>query len=222
MTTTPQMCLENSYEFCENSEYINGNGAAKNCYIVSNSADIEQCLYSFHIFGSDHIINSSYVIDSHHCSHSAHIWKSHNVHYSFNVSECRDSWYIFSCFGSHHLLGCVGTTNGSYQILNQPCSPDDYMMTLERLQHDIEFRSDFASQFQKLVEKIGIESHILLGSSDSSGDFCYDSKNAHECYNCGEVEDSWHIRDSSFGTRDSMDIDGWGDHTSLSYDCLAV
>lgn len=56
---------------------------------------------------------------------------------------------------------------------------------------------------------------------NSSGDFCYDSKNAYECYNIGDCEDVMYITDS-FNTKDSIDINMWGENTRLSYNCIAT
>ena len=95
--TCPQMCLENTYTLCENSEYINGNGQSKDCYLISNGNNNEKCLYAYHLFGSSNILNATYCRFSENCSFSSHLWKCYNVHYSFDIPECRDSWYIFSC-----------------------------------------------------------------------------------------------------------------------------
>lgn len=221
LTTAPQVCLENSYELCENSEYINGNGISKDCYLVSNGADNEKCLYSYYLFGASNILNVTYCRFSENCSFSNHLYRCYDVHFSFDIPECRNSWYIFSCKWSHHLIGCVGLENQNYQILNQPASPEQYETTLAKLKTDKNFRDRFIEKLERLIEQVGVERYILTGSMDSTGDFCYDSSKCHECYCASDSQDSAHIHDS-YDTYDSMDIDGWGDHTSLSYDCVAV
>lgn len=73
---------------------------------------------------------------------------------------------------------------------------------------DAIFRKGFEKKVLELVKKIGIESNITTGSVDSTGDFCYDSKNAHTCHNAANLEDSYYINDC-YDVQDSMDITGW-------------
>ncbi len=221
MRKVPQISLDNEYKSLENSEYVNGNGKSKNCYLISNGHNNENCLYGFHIFENTNILNCNYTRFSENCSHSCYLWKSYDVHLSFDMSECRNSWYSFSCEWSQYLLGCVGLKNEKYRILNTPCSETQFAEVLGRLKKDSSFKKDFESQVYDLIDKIGIEKHILTGSQDSSGDFCYNSKNALECLSSSNVEDSAYIQDS-FLINDSMDISAWWDNTSLSYDCIAV
>lgn len=86
---------------------------------------------------------------------------------------------------------------------------------------DYDFRKDFEASLQLLIAKTDLKRNILTGSENSTGDFCYDSKNAYECYNIGDCEDVCYITDS-YDTKDSMDISMWGNNTRLSYDCIDV
>lgn len=219
--TVPVPALDNAYRDTENSEYINGCGPSKDCYLTSNSAYNERCLYGWNIFHSSNILDSNYVRFSEYSSHSEHIWKCYNVHYAWDASECRDSRYIFSCDWCTNLLGCIWQKNQKYQILNTPCSKEEFESTLGKIQTDMTFRKDFEQKVQKLIEKIWLEWSITTGSVDSSGDFCYDSKNALECRNIWDCEDVLYITDS-FNTKDSLHISMWGDGTTLSYDSIDV
>ncbi len=221
MKDVPQFCLDNEYTALENSEYVNGNWMSKNCYLVSNGHNNENCLYAFYIFNNVNILNCNYIRFSENCSHSCHIWKCYNVHFGFNLNECRDSWYSFSCEWSQNIIWCVGLKNEKYSILNTPCSESEFAQVMGKLKKDHIFKKDFEWKVKDLIERIGIEKSILTGSVHSSGDFCYDSKNALECFASGDLEDSAHIRDA-FLIKDSMDISAWWDNASLSYDCMAV
>ena len=219
--SVPLPALDNSYRDLENSEYINGNGKSKNCYLISNGNNNEKCLYSWYIFGSSNVIDSNYITECEYCSHSQHLWKCYDVHHSWDTSECRESRYCFSCIWCHHILGWVGLTNQSYQILNISCTKEEFETTLEKLKKDAHFRRDFESKTRELIGRIWLKRNILTGSIDTTGDFCYDSKNAYECYNVGDCENVFYITDS-YDTKDSMDISMWGDNTRLSYDCIDI
>ena len=97
MLRVPQITLDNAYKQLVNSEYINGNGASKDCYLVSCGNDNEKCLYAYFLFSCSSIMNVHYGRFSELCSFSDHIWKCYDVHYAFDASECRNSRYIFSC-----------------------------------------------------------------------------------------------------------------------------
>ncbi len=217
----PTPALDNAYLTTENSDYINGCGPSKDCYLTSNSAYNERCLYGWFIFHSSNILDSNYITNCEYCSHSQHLWKCYGVHYSWDVSECRDSRYIFSCQWSQNLLGCVGLKNQKYQIFNTPCTHEEFENTVKKLAQDRVFRKDFESRVQNLIQKVWLEPCALTGSVDSTGDFCYDSKNAYESYNIGDCEDILYITDS-FNTRDSAHISMWWDRTTLSYDSIDI
>lgn len=102
----------------------------------------------------------------------------------------------------------MGLKNQSYQILNTPCTKDEYDKTLVLIKTDSTFRQNFEIQVRELIEKVGLEPYARTGSNDSTGDFCYESKNTHESYNVGKCEDAWYIRDC-FSVSDSMDISMW-------------
>jgi hypothetical protein len=87
-------------------------------------------------------------------------------------------------------------------------SPEEFDNTLEKLKMDESFRNIFLEKLQKIIETAGIEKHILTGSVNSTGDFCYDSKNCYRCYFTVNSENSIYTYDS-YNVYDAMDIDGW-------------
>lgn len=215
---TPVPALDNAYLLLENSEYINGNGASKDCYLVSNGANNEKCLYGWFIFKSTNILDANYITECENCSYSQHLWKCYDVHYSWDTSESRNSRYIFSCEWCQYILGCVGLRNQKYQILNTPCTKEEFEDTLKKIKYDSVFRKSFEMKLQDLINTVGLEKFALTGSVDSTGDFCYDSKNAYECYSVGDCDNVAHITDA-FDVKDTMDFNQWGDRTSLCYEC---
>ncbi len=219
--SAPFPALDNQYKELINSEYINGNGPSKDCYLTSSSAYNESCLYGWFIFHSSGILDSNYVQSSENCSHSGHIWKCYNVHYAWDASECRDSRYIFSCEWSQYLLGCVWQSNQKYQILNTPCSVEEYESTVAKIHKDTDFRKTFEKKVKNLIETVWVQNSITTGSADSTGDFCYDSKNAYECSNIGDCEDVLYIRDATH-VKDSAHISMWWENVDHSYDCIDI
>lgn len=219
--SVPVPTLDNAYRDTVNSEYINGCGPSKDCYLTSNSAYNEKCLYGWFIFHSTHILDANYITESEYCSHSQHLSQCYNIHFSWDTSDTRDGRYLFSCNGCQYVLGWVGLKNQKYQILNTPCSEEEYHSTEKKLSEDRDFRIDFEKKVQLLLGEVWLEHHALTGSHDSSGDFCYESKNALECYNVGNCEDVLYITDS-FNTKDSAHISMWWDGTTLSYDSVDV
>ncbi len=161
MRKVPQTCLDNAYKLLENSEYVNGNGKSRDCYLVSCGSGNEKCLYGYFAFENSSLLNCNYARFSENSSYSTHIWKSYDVHFSFNISECRNTWYSLSCEGSQYLLGCVGIKNGKYQILNVPCTEDEFITTLAKLRNNKEFKKIFENNVLELIAQVGIEKNIL-------------------------------------------------------------
>ncbi len=217
----PVPALDNAYRDIENSDFVNGCGPSKDCYLTSNSAYNEKCLYGWFIFHSTHILDSNNIIECQNCSYSQHLKKCYNIHIGWNNLECRDSRYIFSCDGCQNLLGCVWLRNQKYQILNTACTPEEFESTLSKLRSDPIFRKHFEKNVQGIIRVAWFEPGVLTGSTDSVGDFCYNSRNAYECYNVNNCEDVLYITDS-FQSYDSAHISLWWDTTRLSYNSIDV
>ena len=217
----PVIALDNAYTELENSEYINGNGKSKDCYLISNGNNNEKCLYCWSVFQSSNILNANYVIECENCSNSQHIWRCYDIHHSWDTSSSRNSRYLFSCEWCEYVLGGVHLLNQKYQILNTPCTENEFQITLEKLKRDISFRKDFEKKVQNLIKNKLVDRPIMTWSIDSSGDFCYDSKDALECYNIWNCESVAYITES-FGVQDSMDINKWWENIILSYDNITI
>ncbi len=217
----PVPALDNAYLQSENSNYMNGCGPSKDCYLTSNSAYNEKCLYGWFIFKSENILDANYITECENCSYSQHLWKCYDVHSSWDTSSSSHSEYLYSCDGCQYILGWVWLKNQKYQILGNPCSSEDYKITRKKIENDPIFRKDFEKKVLDHITSVWLERNILTGSTDSTGDFCYDSRNALECYNIWDSEDVAYITDS-FNTKDSAHISMWWDGTTLSYDCIDV
>lgn len=218
---TPVMTLDNAYLQLENSEYINGNGASKDCYLISMGADNEKCLYGWNIFKSRNIIHSNHITECENCSQSQHLWKCYNIHRSWDSVDCRDSYYLFSCNGCINCIWCVGINNASLHIFNKPCSQEEYNSTKNEILHNPTFRNNFIKKLQEFIRTTWLSSHILTGSENCTGDFCYESKNVIGWFFSWKIEDSLYIYESHF-IQDSMDINQWGNQVQLSYDNIAI
>ncbi len=215
----PMPALDNSYKSLENSDYINGNGKSKDCYLISNGNNNEKCLYSWFIFSCLNCIDSNYITDCENCSRSQHLWKCYGIHSSWDTSESREGRYLVSCIWCQYILGGVWLRNQKYHILNNPCTQEEYKWTLQKIQSDPIFRKDFEQRVVRLIQEVWLEENILTGSENSTGDFCYDSRNAYACSNVSDSENVLYITDS-YDTVDSMHISMWGNNTRLSYDCI--
>ena len=218
---TPVPALDNSYLELENSEYINGNGASKDCYLVSMGSENEKCLYSWNIASCRYIIDVYDSSESESCSRSGHLWKCYNIHNSWDCWDCRDSIYISSCYGSQYLIGCISQRNTKYQILNISCTEKEFHDIWDKLHRDEFFRKEFEKKYQELIEQVWLDQYILTRSENCTGDFCYDSKNVISWFLSGDIKDSAYIYESQF-VEDSMDINQWGNQVYLSYDNIAI
>ncbi len=218
---TPLPTLDNAYKYLENCEYINGNGFSKNCYFIFNGNHNENCLYGWSLFDSANILDSSYIRFSQNCSRSLHLWKCFNVHSSWNVSESRDSEYIFSCDWCRYILGCIWLKNQEYKVLNSPCTETEYQETLRKIRSDSVFRKSFELQVRELIKSVWIIQSVTTGSTNAEGDFCYDSKDVINSYNVGDSTNICHTY-NSFWVTDTIGLDQWWENTNLTYESLDI
>ncbi|HAI99012.1 TPA: hypothetical protein DCL30_05820 [Candidatus Peribacteria bacterium] len=121
----PKMAAAN--ENCENCEYCNGAGNARDSYYCSTVHRSQDVYYSERITGY-----CSDIVDCLRCQRSSHLYESvhcvnsHLSSFLFHCSETRDSHYCIDCNGCHDCLFSSNLRNTSFVIFNKPVEPEEY------------------------------------------------------------------------------------------------
>jgi len=181
--SVPFMALIVAYPTMVNSEYTNHADLLKNCYLLFNASQDENCAYlsqanfskecmdGFNVHGSELAYENISIEKCSGVYFSEDIKASHGIFFSKDLSGCSD------CFG------CVNLRNKHYYIFNQPYSAEDYKKKLAEynlgsFQTITSFREEFRAFWQTFPVK------YMHGSNNNnvSGDYIYHSKNVQEGY----------------------------------------
>jgi len=110
----------------ENASYNNQATSLSRCYLLSNSANCEDCYYGNTIWDS-HDIYDSLVI--HHCQSCYNCIDASNCHSCFHcvdVADCYDCIECDGCQNCQHCVGCYNLQHKSYCISNKQYTKEEY------------------------------------------------------------------------------------------------
>jgi len=111
---------------CENctGDYLKNSKNCQNCYDVSDSEDITNCIFAAK---SKDSFNVSLLGDDTQLTYnSIAVLGSHNIKYSYFVLECSDIEYSEQVISSHNLFGCNGLRHKKYCIFNKQYKKEEY------------------------------------------------------------------------------------------------
>ena len=203
----------------ENSDYINLTADCKNCYIVIESSNNEDCLYGYWLQKCNDCVDSSFC---HECTQTYEVqncFGCHNLLYASDCNDCRDALLLDNCEGCHDCIACANLVNQSYHIRNVPYSPEEYTKITDTLRDPKVFntmRTDFHALKTRSVKKYAHAKSI----ENSSGDYIQNTKNCSMCFDAYDAEDCKYGEHFWRNAKDVMDGSTVGRDATLIYEAI--
>lgn len=218
---TPHFCLANLASTMENSDFCNHAGYLKNCYLLVNSDESEQCMYGkgvnrcfncldcfkvydcqacYECINCNNCAFSTFLVDSYTCD---------SCHFSANLIGCKN------CFG------CVNLRNKEYHFLNKPYSQADYENKVTEFKKDRSL-TDLWNQFQDFRNKLPFKAMQEKNTENCNGEYLVNCKNCSYCFDSEYLEECRYCTDLKKGEKVSyknMDISYFGMGVDYSYEC---
>lgn len=200
------------------SPYNNYAGNLKQCYLLTQTDEVEDSAYGVYVFYSKGIYDSSLVMNCDTCFDSMHVYKvAYGVGMRNQVYESSHSAFLRDC---HHCQNCFASANlrnKQYHIFNKPYSKEEYFKEIKKWdlgshQQYQEVKKLAQDHWKKYPPKTRFDEFTV----DCTGNFVFNSKNCLDCYEVNKAEDSRYlfmVRD----VKDSYDISMWGE-IELCYD----
>lgn len=205
---------------CENSEYANQCYHNKNCYMTIATDLSEDCYYVENSFSCRNCIDCLGLHDCELCIESINSIKCYKTFFSRDCVNCSDCLFSSFCRGCTSCFGCCGLRNKKYCFFNDQLTKEDY----EKRIREIELTPSAIALYRKKAYDFELtlpHPHaILTNCENSTGDYIENSKNAIDCYDGRNVEDSKYCSLVPLMTKDCYDITG-GSGT-LFYECFSV
>jgi hypothetical protein len=222
---TPFATLEALYTSNINSEYVNYTAYQRNSYLAYFGDYAENVLYTTFFAHIREIVDCYYIQDSELCYESIGGNKLYNCHYTIDCGDCHDVHFSRNCYDCSNCFGCVNLRNKNYYIWNKQYTKEEYKKKIAEINlGSWQSVSKAWEEFQKFSLKF--PRRFYMGDSKNknvTGNYIYDSKNAHDIYMSIGVEDSRYVSwTNQITTKDCYDYTGWGYNSERIYECSIV
>ncbi len=220
----PYMNLVVDHPTLVNSDYTNHAGHLKNCYLSFDCDFCESMSYCTTIYNTkdsmDVLVGDALEL----CYGDINTSRSFRTFFSEDCTDCNEVYFSKNCSGCHNCFSCINLKNKSYHIFNKPYPKEEYeekmkefntgsFSGLERLRKEAD---DFWQRFPRKL-------YHGRRNVDVSGDYIYESKNAHHVYQVHGVEHAKFCqRISLTPAKDIYDYFEWGNNAQLIYECITV
>ena len=225
MDKTPCFSLESDYPTVKNSQYSNGIGWSKDCYLTFFADYCDNVYYSSILNGLKYSADCLRGFNSELCYGSTGFTKNYRTFFSNECDNCVDVWFSRNCYGCTNCIGCVNLRGATDCIFNIKYSKEEYIKKLKELEFDSwkKLNSFEKQAYDFWLSKPYREYNGHSLNFNVTGEHVYTSKNSKECYIVNGVEDCKYTQLISVPpVKDCWDYSSWGNNASLIYESLAI
>lgn len=177
-----------------NCDYVNQCGWSKNCYLIFEADNNENCLYANNMFDCKTCIDNLHVYDCELCYQCIDCRQCYNLKFSQNCSTCTESWFLKNCIGCMNCFGCVNLRNKQYYIYNQKYSKEEYFEKLKLFPIDtVEGLQSLQETFLNYAKQFPHKSIFGVQNEDSSGDYLFNTQRCNSCFDVSKGQDSKYV-----------------------------
>lgn len=191
LKVVPLPHLQRAYSTLENSDYCNAVSGLKNCYLIINADNSENCLYGFEVMESKTCVDTFFMNKCELCYEGLHLSNCYHCSFCTDCEHCSGLTWCEDCIGCTDCIGCFGLRHKSHYVFNQPCSPKEYEAKVASLQlHS--YASLQKLRHEALAFFLTFSQRSMHGrnNQDVSGDYLFQCKNATDSYLVMRAEES--------------------------------
>ena len=201
-----------------NSEYINISADNKNCYMIVESSNNEDCTHCYWIQVCKDCVDVSFAHQTELSYESDDCYNSYKLFYSKGCHDCNDGYFLIDCRGCSNCIGCVNLRNKQHHIFNKPLSKREYEEFLKSARLDTysgveklrkEFQKFAATQPRKFAE--------IVNATNTTGNYIKNVKNCRSCFHAYDAEDCAYSVHVWRNAKDCVDCDTAGRGAELVY-----
>ncbi|MBU0648458.1 hypothetical protein KJ855_04745, partial [Patescibacteria group bacterium] len=205
----------------ENSEYTNLAVNNKNCYMLMESSDNEDCYYDYWIQLSKDLVDSTYC---HECEIGYEISdcrNCYNLHYSRNCFDSRDSLYLEDCRGCSNCFACSNLQNKDGYAFNRKVEKEQMKELLKIYNgEDQEEKNKLKKQIDDFFAQQPMRGSRIINSENCTGDYIVNSKDVFESFDVGDSENVRYSSDVFRDVKDVMDVSTTGLGNQLMHEAI--
>ncbi len=204
-----------------NSEYVNISADNKNCYMLIECSNNENCIHCYWIQVCKDLVDVSFSHKTELSYESDDCYNSNRLFYSKGCHDCLDSYFLLDCRGCSNCTGCINLRNRKHHIFNKLYSREEYEKILKSFKLDSysgvealrkKFNDFAAAQPRKYAE--------IYNAPGSTGNYITDAKNCRHCFHAFDAEDCAYGEHVWRNAKDCMDVSTAGRNASAVYNSI--
>lgn len=194
----------------QNSEFVNLSSWNKDCYLLFESDNNQNCFYCDHTYLSHDTVDSSYSDHCQLCYECIYCMNCHSGRFLRHCENCSDCDFCTNCIGCKYCIGCVNLRNKEYCIFNKSMTKEEFFRNRKALGIASattckKIEEQCASLWQQSIHRQN-EGH---GNENCIGNYIWNSKNAYSCFDVRNIRDAVFVCNCE-NSRDCRDIDVYG------------
>jgi len=202
------------------SDFTANIGWSKDCYLVFNCSEAENCAYGNQVDFSKDCFDVSHVTKCERCYESFWQTSCYRTNFSIECEGCVNVWFSKNCIGCTNCFGCVNLRNQNYCFFNENLSKEEYEKRIGELNLDKWSRlSEMKRKVRDFRLRFPVKYMNGIKNSNVLGEYISNSKNIYRGYIIRGGEDLRYCQCLNEPTsKDSMDVCIWGKDIDLCYE----
>lgn len=203
-----------------NSDYTHHAGQEKNCYLIFHATFAEDCYYGYGVKKAKNCIDVYYCHNAELCYECIHVKDNcYGLAWCQDCSKCSTSYFLRDCVGCMDCFMCIGLRNQQYCFLNKQLSKQEYEKKLASINTgSYSEMQKYFKQFKEMQRKHIYRFAQTNKTENCSGDYLYNAKNSHYCFDCSDIENSKYCSQMQLGVKSCYDIYQYGINAELCYE----
>ncbi len=206
-----------------NSEYINISADNKNCYMIVESSNNEDCTNCYWIQQSKDLVDCSFTSKVERSYECDDCYDSYGLLYSKGCHSCTDSYFLFDCRGCMDCFGCMNLRQKQYCLFNEQYSKTEYLEKIAAMKLDTHAGVERARKAFETFKKTQPRKYAELTQTvEATGNYIMNAKNIHHCFHTYDAEDCRYCVHAWRNSKDNVDSDTIGRNAETNYQCVNV
>nr|MDD3720584.1 hypothetical protein [Candidatus Gracilibacteria bacterium] len=200
----------------ENSTYCNLTADNKNCYLIFESSNNENCLFGHWLQKCNKCSDCNFMHECELCYESLDCYFCYNSKYLFSCKNCYDSYFLEDCVGCKNCFGCVNLADKEYYIFNKSYTKEQYFEEIKKYKITNYLKDDFL-EFSKKFPKKNLR---ILNSINCIGNQIENSKNCILCNHAHDSEDCKYSEHVWRNAKNCMDVSTAGRDAEFIFESI--
>ena len=220
MVEVPKASLHTEYTTMVNSEYCNAASFQKNGYLCFKHITGEDSAYTNVVLNTKDSFDVAYSVDLELCYETVDVGHCFQTFFSQDCHNCQKVYFSVDLVNCSDCFGCTSLRNKSHCIFNKQLTKEEYEKKIKEF--------DFGSRLN--LQKIKKQAYDFslkyprravrgINNVNFSGEYIYNSRNAHSVY---YVSDAENIKYAQLfikgGTHNCYDFTAFGTSSEWVYE----